>query len=281
MKNRLLFIITIIIFIFVIFTNWTYPISKSKIEKKVKEYLKEKYHEEFKIDSFKSYNYNYEEEENIDDAFVYEMDIVSQRLVKFKLYYYIYRNNSYENNKDKNLIMPGIYENYIYEYKIREMENKYYKDILKIVDKSSNIEFSLENIQVGIDNILFSYRNDSLEEKKLFKKYYSFKKNISDEEFVNTYCSISKTKELIITMDINKEINNNNIYSCKKNIRELGKYLKDNNIDYYDINMNLNGYINARATRYLDNNKEQIYLVFDYPSYVDTKELFSVIIFDL
>ena len=28
-------------------------------------------------------------------------------------------------------------------------------------------------------------------------------------------------------------------------------------------------------------NKEQIYLVFDYPSYVDTKELFSVIIFDL
>ena len=115
MKNRLLFIITIIIFIFVIFTNWTYPISKSKIEKKVKEYLKEKYHEEFKIDSFKLYNYNYEEEENIDDAFVYEMDIVSQRLVKFKLYYYIYRNNSYENNKDKNLIMPGIYENYIYE----------------------------------------------------------------------------------------------------------------------------------------------------------------------
>lgn len=281
MKNRLLFIITIIIFIFVIFTNWTYPISKSKIEKKVKEYLKEKYHEEFKIDSFKSYNYNYEEEENIDDAFVYEMDIVSQRLVKFKLYYYIYRNNSYENNKDKNLIMPGIYENYIYEYKIREMENKYYKDILKIVDKSSNIEFSLENIQVGIDNILFSYRNDSLEEKKLFKKYYSFKKNISDEEFVNTYCSISKTKELIITMDINKEININNIDSFKKNIRELVKYLKDNNIDYYDINMNLNGYINARATRYLDNNKEQIYLVFDYPSYVDTKELFSVIIFDL
>ena len=281
MKNRLLFIITIIIFIFVIFTNWTYPISKSKIEKKVKEYLKEKYHEEFKIDSFKSYNYNYEEEENIDDAFVYEMDIVSQRLVKFKLYYYIYRNNSYENNKDKNLIMPGIYENYIYEYKIREMENKYYKDILKIVDKSSNIEFSLENIQVGIDNILFSYRNDSLEEKELFKKYYSFKKNISDEEFVNTYCSISKTKELIITMDINKEINVNNIDSFKKNIRELVKYLKDNNIDYYDINMNLNGYINARATRYLDNNKEQIYLVFDYPSYVDTKELFSVIIFDL
>ena len=281
MKNRLLFIITIIIFIFVIFTNWTYPISKSKIEKKVKEYLKEKYHEEFKIDSFKSYNYNYEEEENIDDAFVYEMDIVSQRLVKFKLYYYIYRNNSYENNKDKNLIMPGIYENYIYEYKIREMENKYYKDILKIVDKSSNIEFSLENIQVGIDNILFSYRNDSLEEKELFKKYYSFKKNIIDEEFVNTYCSISKTKELIITMDINKEINVNNIDSFKKNIRELVKYLKDNNIDYYDINMNLNGYINARATRYLDNNKEQIYLVFDYPSYVDTKELFSVIIFDL
>ena len=281
MKNRLLFIITIIIFIFVIFTNWTYPISKSKIEKEVKEYLKEKYHEEFKIDSFKSYNYNYEEEENIDDAFVYEMDIVSQRLVKFKLYYYIYRNNSYENNKDKNLIMPGIYENYIYEYKIREMENKYYKDILKIVDKSSNIEFSLENIQVGIDNILFSYRNDSLEEKELFKKYYSFKKNISDEEFVNTYCSISKTKELIITMDINKEININNIDSFKKNIRELVKYLKDNNIDYYDINMNLNGYINARATRYLDNNKEQIYLVFDYPSYVDTEELFSVIIFDL
>ncbi len=281
MKNRLLFIITIIIFIFVIFTNWTYPISKSKIEKEVKKYLKEKYHEEFKIDSFKSYNYNYEEEENIDDAFVYEMDIVSQRLVKFKLYYYIYRNNSYENNKDKNLIMPGIYENYIYEYKIREMENKYYKDILKIVDKSSNIEFSLENIQVGIDNILFSYRNDSLEEKELFKKYYSFKKNISDEEFVNTYCSISKTKELIITMDINKEININNIDSFKKNIRELVKYLKDNNIDYYDINMNLNGYINARATRYLDNNKEQIYLVFDYPSYVDTEELFSVIIFDL
>lgn len=281
MKNRLLFVITIITFLFVIFMNWSNPISKSKIEKEVLNYLKNKYHEEFKIDTFKTYKYNYDEEELVDNAYIYEMDIISQRLITFKLYYYIYRNNSYENNKDKDLIVPGIYENYLYEYKIRELENKCYKDILSIMDKSSNIEFSLDNIQVGTDNILFTYRNTSKKDKKMFKKYYNFKKNVSNEDFLNTYFSISKTKEVIITMDINKEIDNNNIDSFKNDIRKLVNYLKENNIEYYDINMNLNGYINARATRYLDNKKEQIYLVFDYPSYFDTENMLSVIIFDL
>ena len=149
------------------------------------------------------------------------------------------------------------------------------------MDKSSNIEFSLDEMAIGVDNILFQYRDDSDEMKDLYKKYNALDKTVSDEDFLKTYFSLSQTNELIITLDINKEINENNIEEFKDEIRSLVKYLKKNNIDYYDINMNLNGYVNARATRYTDENKEQIYLVFDYPSYYDTKSSFNVIVYDL
>ncbi len=281
MKNRLLFTITVLLFVFVILYGLSNSSNKNKVEKEVLTYLKDKYHEEFKINSIKEYNYVFEEEYEISDAFVYEMEVSSHRLVSFKVYYYEYRNNSYEKNDDLDLISPGIYENYIYEYKIREIKNKYYKDILGIMSKSKNIEFSLDNIAVGLDNVLFKNRNDSKERIDLYDKYYSFNKSVSDQEFLDTYYSISKTDSLIITMDINDDITPNNIEEFKEEIRTLVKYLNKNHIYNYDINMNLDGYVNARATRYTDNNKEQIYLIFDYPSYYDTEDSFNVIIFDL
>ena len=280
MKNRIIFALSLLLFVFIILSDLTVPRDIKKIEKKVKEYLKEKYHEEFNIDSINVDKYVYDEEE-LDDAYIYEFDVSSSRLTKFKLYYYEYDNNSFEKNNIEDLVEPGIYENYIYEYKIKEFENKYYKDILNIIDKSSNIEFSLDNMQVGLYNILLLYKNSSKEDKELFDKYYGFNKRVSDKEFLDTYFEISKTNELIINMDVNKEINDDNIESFKNDIRNLVLFLKENNIDYYDINMNLNGYVNARATRYTDNNKEQIYLVFDYPSYFDIKDSFNVIVFDL
>ena len=280
MKNRLIFALSLLLFVFIILSDLTVPRDIKKIEKKVKEYLKEKYHEEFNIDSINVDKYVYDEEE-LDDAYIYEFDVSSSRLTKFKLYYYEYDNNSFEKNNIEDLVEPGIYENYIYEYKIKEIENKYYKDILNIIDKSSNIEFSLDNMQVGLYNILLLYKNSSKEDKELFDKYYGFNKRVSDKEFLDTYFEISKTNELIINMDVNKEINDDNIESFKNDIRNLVLFLKEKNIDYYDINMNLNGYVNARATRYTDNNKEQIYLVFDYPSYFDIKDSFNVIVFDL
>ena len=83
--------------------------------------------------------------------------------------------------------VPGIYENYIYYYKIKDIKN----DILNILKDDiinyDSVDVSLENITMDDTNILVKYSNLDSSYIENIDKYLKLNKRVSNKDYLDIY----------------------------------------------------------------------------------------------
>lgn len=262
--------------------------NKEKIEsvkKLVSEYLLDKYDEEFEIKELLVGKIPYALDVVSDDEFektnFYKIKCISNRLVEFDVVYAEYLdNNVYLDNKEYDILEPGIYDNYIYKYKIKDINMEIKKSISKKIENVKDVDVSLTNIgNYYIDNLLFRQTLDSKEEIELYDRYLSFNKLVSNIDFYDTTMAITNGN-IVIDIEINDYIDKNNLSKFKKVVVDLVDSIEDLGYGEYDMNLNLNKYQSANVSRYLSDNKEQIYLMFEYESYSNEEDKLTGYILD-
>lgn len=264
MKNKSIILLISLIIFLIIFIITGFNNKDNDIKNEVLEYLGEKYNEKFTILDFDKQNSVNDDNEVINGLNKYVLTVESHRLVRFNVIYYKYDNKDYyKNNIDKNIPVSGIYENYIYYYKIKDIKN----DILNILKDDiinyDSVDVSLENITMDDTNILVKYSNLDSSYIENIDKYLKLNKRVSNKDYLDIYKELIGNKNIVIDIEYNKEIDKNNIDEFKDEVRNIVNKLKDNGYDY-DITFNLNNYTTARVTEY-ENGK--IYLIFDYETY--------------
>ncbi len=279
MKNKkvilgLGFIGLVLVALLLIFSNKKLATDQKKVQNEILSYLEEKYNEKFTIDSVSIENNYYEvleEDEyvkiNIPSSYIYTFNVKSSRLIPFKVIYVLYNEDSYNDYKKYNVRASGLYENYIYEYKIREIRSSIKEKVLDTITDSKNLQVSLTSLTSDNDNILIDYSNDEKTTKELHDKYRSMNKKTTNIDFFKTYSLVSEGTSLIINLDIDKNIDKDNVEKFKKEVKSLVQYLQSLGYLNYDLNFNIKNYVTSRATRYLEDDEEEIYLIFDYESY--------------
>ncbi len=279
MKNKkvilgLGFIGLVLVVLLLLFSSKKLNQDQKKVQNEVLSYLEEKYNEKFTIDSVSVENNYYEELEeddyvkiNIPSSYIYTLNVKSSRLIPFKVIYVLYNEDNYNDYKEYNVRASGLYENYIYEYKIREIRSNIKEKVLDTITDSKNLQVSLTGLTSDNDNILIDYSNDEESTKELYEKYRSMNKKTNTIDFFKTYSLVSKGTSLIINLDIDKNIDKDNVESFKKEVKSLVQYVQSLGYLNYDLNFNIKNYVTSRATRYLEDNQEEIYLIFDYESY--------------
>lgn len=279
MKNKkviigLGFIGLVLVVLLLIFSSKKLNKDQKKVQNEVISYLEEKYNEKFTIDSVSIENNYYEVEEddeyvkiNIPSSYIYTLNIKSSRLIPFKVIYVLYNEDNYNDYKKYNVRASGLYENYIYEYKIREIRSSIKEKVLDTITDSKNLQVSLTGLTSDNDNILIDYSNDEESTKELYDKYRSMNKKTTNIDFFKTYSLVSQGTSLIINLDIDKNIDKSNVESFKKEVKSLVQYVQSLGYLNYDLNFNIKNYVTSRATRYLEDGEEEIYLIFDYESY--------------
>lgn len=247
---------------------------QKKVQNEVLSYLEEKYNEKFTIDSISIENNYYEaleEDEyvkiNIPSSYIYTLNVKSSRLIPFKVIYVLYNENNYNDYKEYNVRNAGLYENYIYEYKIREIRSSIKEKVLETISDSQNLQVSLTNLTSDNDNILIDYSNDEEKTKELYDKYRSMDKKTTNIDFFKTYSLISEGASLIVNLDIDNNVDKDNVEKFKKEVKDLVRYIQSLGYLNYDLNFSIKNYVTSRATRYLEDGEEEIYLIFDYESY--------------
>lgn len=279
MKNKkvilgLVFISLVLVVLLLLFSSKKLNQDQKKVQNEVLSYLEEKYNEKFTIDSVSIENNYYEaleEDEyvkiNIPSSYIYTLNVKSSRLIPFKVIYVLYNEDNYNDYKDYDVRAAGLYENYIYEYKIREIRSSIKEKVLDTITDSKNLQVSLTGLTSDNDNILIDYSNDEESTKELYKNYRSMNKKTTNIDFFKTYSLVSKGTSLIIDLDIDKNIDKDNVENFKKEVKSLVQYLQSLGYLNYDLNFNIKNYVTSRATRYLEDGEEEIYLIFDYESY--------------
>lgn len=279
MKNKkvilgLVFISLVLVVLLLLFSSKKLNQDQKKVQNEVLSYLEEKYNEKFTIDSVSIENNYYEaleEDEyvkiNIPSSYIYTLNVKSSRLIPFKVIYVLYNEDNYNDYKEYNVRAAGLYENYIYEYKIREIRSSIKEKVLDTITDSKNLQVSLTGLTSDNDNILIDYSNDEESTKELYKNYRSMNKKTTNIDFFKTYSLVSKGTSLIIDLDIDKNIDKDNVENFKKEVKSLVQYLQSLGYLNYDLNFNIKNYVTSRATRYLEDGEEEIYLIFDYESY--------------
>ena len=71
-----------------------------------------------------------------------------------------------------------------------------------------------------------------------------------------------------------------NLSEFKKKVKKLVSYLQDVGYVNYEINFKLNKYQSANVTKYFDDDKEQIYLMFDYENFSIEEDMLNAYILD-
>ncbi len=295
MKRRNIFIIIILVvlllitFVITFFNDHQYQNEIKKVKDEVLDYLKDKYHEEFTIENFNRVKNTYDAEKNGDyltldmqNSYLYTFEISSARLIKFDVFYVQYNDRSeYDELKDYNILKEGIYENYIYEYKTRDIKRQIRSKTLDIMHNSSSLDVAFDVLSLDETNILLERTLDSATTQELYHKYRQLDKTSSNLEFYELARQINTSGSLIINLDINDYITVKNVGDLQTQVKELVSYLRELGYDYYDINMHFKNYETARVTRYLDNGREEIYMIFDYEEYADVNrdEKLNVYIF--
>ena len=152
---------------------------------------------------------------------------------------------------------------------MNDIKKEIRNEVLEIVTNFDKIDVSMDNLISGADNILINYSLDSEEMRSLYEEYNSFDKRVSNLDFYNLYLEINNKASLILNIDVDDYIDSNSVDDFKKEVRELVLYLEDIGYGNYDINYSFNRYESARATKYIEDGKEKIYLVFDYEGFSD------------
>jgi hypothetical protein len=154
------------------------------------------------------------------------------------------------------------------------------KSISKKIENVKDVDVSLTNIgNYYIDNLLFRQTLDSKEEIELYDRYLSFNKFVSNIDFYDTTMAITNGN-IVIDIEINNYIDKNNLSKFKKVVVDLVDSIEDLGYGEYDINLNLNKYQSANVSRYLSDDKEQIYLMFEYESYSNEEDKLTGYILD-
>lgn len=269
----LIFIVIVIISFFISFSNDAKLKQKrEEIYSVVLNYLENKYDEKFEIINYRveqvPYDTSIVSDEGIDGSKLYVMKLVSTRLIEFDAIYVEYLDEDvFVENKRNDIIVPGIYDNYIYEYKRRDINSEIKENIVNIMGNMKHIDVTLSDIgNYYIENLLIKQTLDSQEECILYDKYLSFNKYTSNLDFYHTTVDITNG-DLIVNMNVNDYITENNINDFKNKVRKIVSYIQKRGYENYEINFILNKYQSAQVTKYLVDEQEKIYLIFDYEMY--------------
>jgi len=286
----ILILLVLISFLLSFYNDIQYNKKIDNIKDEVIMYLKDKYNEDFIVEDIVIEKNTYDVEkddvyvtEEMSSSYVYTLKMSSNRLVKFDVIYVVYEDDKeYDHNKKYNIMEEGLYENYIYEYKIKEFRKEMKQRIFNIVNNIENFKVSIEEAQASVNNILVDYSLDTINVKKIYDKYRKVTKDISNKDFYDLYVEIDDNSSLIIDLEVNTFINKSNILNFQKEVKELVLYLEKLGYKEYEINYNFNNYQTASVTKYFSDDKEQIYLIFDYQvfSNVDEAEKLEAYIFD-
>ena len=283
--KKSIYIISILFIIFLLLISFGISFYNDKkldlkhnnIKEEVLSYLKDKYNEEFDIVSFdyikNSYSFIDNEElvtKDMKYSYIYNLKISSKRLIEFDVTYVVYEEiDEYNDLKKHDIIEPGIYDNYIYLYKIKSIKSEIKNSVN---DKISNvIDFDLYIDYFDEENLVLDYSLDSEEEKSLNKKYRELDKNISNLDWFLFCREINTIYALTFDIEVNNYIDNNNLDEFKDEVKDLVIYLELVGYDNYDINFSFKNYLSARATKYDED--DSIYLIFAYvENYTDISE---------
>lgn len=274
-KNKnILFVLGIFILLVIVsfvFTFWESREKKTKIneiEKEVVLYLTKKYNENFVVEDVNVLlNYYGDEEQGnqMKSSYIYTLNVSSQRLVNFKVIYVDYEDEG-EFNKYKKYDIPeeGIYENYIYEYKIKDIRQEIREDILSMINNVIKFQLSFDELTPMNDNILVNYSLDDEITRKNNEEYMKLDKKVSNKDFYDIYSKINVSNALVINLEINDFIDKNNVDEFKKQIRKVVDYVQSLGYDIYDININFKNEQISRITPYSEEELNKIYMIFDY-----------------
>ena len=291
-KNFLIGIISVIFLGMIIFSfclsffnDKKYKEKIASVEKDVLGYLLDKYNEEFSIKEIfvekVPYAIDVVSDEGLENSNFYKIKCSSNRLIEFDVVYVEYLDNDiYLENKEIDIIEPGIYDNYIYLYKVKDMSAEIKKNLTGIVENVRDVDVTLSDIgNYYMDNLLFRQTLDSDNEIEIYDKYLSYNKLVSNKEFYDTTMAITNGN-ITIDIDINNYIDTNNLNEFKKVVIELVDVIKKMGYDAYEINLKLNKYQSANVCKYLSDDKEQIYLMFEYESYSNEENKLTAYILD-
>lgn len=273
-KNIYIIICLFIIFLLVISFGVSFYNDKkindkhNNVKEDVLTYLKDKYNEDFDIVSFdyvkNSYTFIEGEEfvtKEMRDSYIYNLKLSSNRLLEFDVTYIVYENiDEYNDLKQYDILESGIYDNYVYKYKIKSIKSEI-KD--GVNDNLSNvIDFDLYIDYFDEENLVLDYSLDSDEEKKINKEYRELDKSISNLDWFLFCRKINTIYALTLDIEVNNYIDKNNLDEFKYEVKNMVLYLEELGYDNYDINFGFKNYLSARATKYDED--DSIYLIFAY-----------------
>jgi len=283
MHNKILKVVFIVIFILLIIISFglslyeerKYNDKKDKIEKIVLNYLEDKYNEKFEIKDYlvEKNSYDYETEDDyitivMENSYIYTLSVVSARLIEFDVMYVEYSDKQeYEKNVDYNILREGIYENYIYEYKIKDIRRQIKDKLNKYIENINSFQVAIDGLSVDYTNFIYSRSLDDDQAREAFGLYSSMDKSVSNKEFYDNCLKVSNGSKLYLDIDVEEIIGLENVDSFNKRLIKLVNYLYDLGYQEYDINFSFNNYTSARATPY--KNGEKIYFIFDYEGFSD------------
>ena len=71
--------------------------------------------------------------------------------------YVDYDDLEYDKYKKYNILREGIYENYIYEYKIKDIRKEIKDKLNKYIDNIESFEVSISDLSIDSTNYIYSY----------------------------------------------------------------------------------------------------------------------------
>lgn len=280
MKKKIITISVILIILTIVILSFIMSfINDKKIKERreeVKElilnHLEDKYNETFEIKEYLVEGVPFDittlTDEVIEKSSFHKFVVASSRLIEFDVVYIEYLDHDvYSKNKELDILEPGIYDNYIYNYKMRDIRSEIREEVNTILGNVKNIDVSFTDIgNYYIENLLIKQGLDSKEELELYDEYFNLNKDISNKDFYDKTMKISNG-ELILDIEVNDYIVNSNLSNFKKKVKKLVKYIQKLGYGEYNINIVLNKYQSANIVKYLEEEKNQIYLIFDYDIY--------------
>ncbi len=288
MNNKKVTVLTVIVIVIVVVLSFVWSFfdgrrirrQENVIKEEVINYLKDKYHEDFVVNdlSFQKNTFDVEEDDDyvtkeMKSSLIYRLSMSSSRLINFDVLYVVYPDeDEYKDNAKYNILEKGIYENYIYQYKIRDIKREIKSDVLKRFSNSSNLDVAIDHIALNADNILVDRSLDSKDIRALYDEYRSLDKSVSNINFYRMCSKISEDVNLIINLSIRDYIEKDDVGEFSKEVVDVVRYIQDLGYDNYDINISFKNYQSANISKYFVDDEEKISLIFDYENYSDVAD---------
>ena len=288
MNNKKMTVLTVIVIVIVVVLSFVWSFfdgrrirrQENVIKEEVINYLKDKYHEDFVVNdlSFQKNTFDVEEDDDyvtkeMKSSLIYRLSMSSSRLINFDVLYVVYSDeDEYKDNAKYNILEKGIYENYIYQYKIRDIKREIKSGVLKRFSNSINLDVSIDHIALNADNILVDRSLDSKDIRALYDEYRSLDKSVSNIDFYRMCSKISEDVNLIINLSIRDYIEKDDVDEFSKEVVDVVRYIQDLGYDNYDINISFKNYQSANISKYFVDDEEKISLIFDYENYSDVAD---------